>query len=150
MSKVLKEVCLSLGIRGEGANNYVTTHGLRATTISLLISSGHSDAAVVLRSGHRDNNSLQSYHNLLGHSGEQQLAAVFGGTSDFVVGERRKLAKHIEEDCAAVGEHKELKAEENPAWKKLRVGDLTSSSWAMFASNVIANNCTINVNVLKD
>ena len=90
MSKVLKEVCLSLGIRGEGANNYVTTHGLRATTISLLISSGHSDAAVVLRSGHRDNNNLQSYHNLIGHNGEQQLAAGFGGTSDFVVGERGK------------------------------------------------------------
>ena len=149
-SKIVKEVCLSLDIRGEGANNYVTTYGLRATMISLLISSGHSDATVVLRSGHRDNNSLQSYHNLISRNGKQQLAAVFGCSSGFIVSERRKLLTHSERDFAADGEQKELKLEEKPAEKKPRVEDLTSTSWAMFASNFTPNNCTINVNVLKD
>ena len=47
--------------------------------ISLLRSAGHSDAAVVLRTGHRDSCSLQSYHNLRGNQGEDLLRAVFGG-----------------------------------------------------------------------
>ncbi len=57
----------------------MTTHGLKATMISLLISSGYSDATVVLQSGHRDNSCLQSYHNLGGQNGRDQFAVVFGG-----------------------------------------------------------------------
>lgn len=57
----------------------MTAHGLRATMISLLISSGYLDAAVVLRTGHCVTTSLQSYHNLRGNEGEMQLNAVFGG-----------------------------------------------------------------------
>ena len=56
----------------------MSMHGLRATMISLLISAGYSDAADVLRTGHRDSNCLQSYHNLRGRNGEAQLNAVFG------------------------------------------------------------------------
>ena len=47
--------------------------------ISMLISAGYSDAAVVLRTDHRDTTSLQSYHNFRGEQGEQQLQALFGG-----------------------------------------------------------------------
>lgn len=57
----------------------MTTHGLRATMILLLITAGYSDAAIVLRSGHRGNNSSQSYHNLRGENGRAQLIAVFNG-----------------------------------------------------------------------
>lgn len=53
----------------------MTTHGIRATMISLLISAGYSDAAVVL------NCSLQSYHNPRGKNCEDQLAFVFGGAA---------------------------------------------------------------------
>lgn len=79
LSGIVKTVYTALGIRGEGASDYVTTHGLRATMISLIISSGHSNASVELRSGHRNNNSLQSCHNLMGSSGGKQLSVVFGG-----------------------------------------------------------------------
>lgn len=75
---VVKYVCASLGIRKQGQAAYMTTHGLRATMISLLISAGYSDAAVVLRSGRRYLNSLQCYHNLRGRHGTNQLCAAFG------------------------------------------------------------------------
>ena len=48
--------------------------------ISLSITSGHSDAAVVLRTVHRDNNSLQSYRSVICPHGEAQLQASFGGS----------------------------------------------------------------------
>ena len=80
MSSIVKEVCQCLGIRGDGVAKHMTTHGLRASMISLLISSGSSDAPVVLRTRHRDSRSLQSYHNLKGSSGLKQLAAVFGSS----------------------------------------------------------------------
>ena len=78
---IVRDVCTKLNIRGNGEASYMTTHGLRATMISMLISAGYSDAAVVLRSGHRDSTSLQSYHNLRGVNGERQLGAVFGEAS---------------------------------------------------------------------
>lgn len=55
---VVRNVYSKLGIRGTGEAAYMTTHGLRATMISLLILAGYSDAAVVLRPGNRDNSSL--------------------------------------------------------------------------------------------
>ena len=69
MTKIVKEVCTSLGIRGVGLSAYMTTHGLRSAMISLLISAGISDTAVALRSGHNDVNSLLSYHNLMNSNG---------------------------------------------------------------------------------
>lgn len=68
---------MKLGIRGNGKADHMTAHGLRAPMISMLISAGYSDAAVALRSGHRDNTSLQSYQNLRGLNGEAQPRAVF-------------------------------------------------------------------------
>lgn len=77
LSFVVKKVCTSLGIRGEGCSQYVTAHGLRATMISMLISCGYSDAAVMLRSGHRESTSLLNYHNFRGKQGHEQLLAIF-------------------------------------------------------------------------
>lgn len=37
---VVKDVCQTLGIRGQGQTADMTTHGLRARMISLLISDG--------------------------------------------------------------------------------------------------------------
>lgn len=76
---IVKDVCSTMGIRDIGEANYMTTHGLRAKMISMLISAGYSDAAVCLRTGHRDATSLQSYHNLRGRNSEEQLGAVFEG-----------------------------------------------------------------------
>ena len=56
----------------------MTAHGLCATMISLLTHAGYFDAAIVLRSGLQDMNSLQHYHNLRGRNGEQQLNVLFG------------------------------------------------------------------------
>lgn len=102
MSTIVKDVCLSLGIQGEGAAKFMTTHGLRATMISLLIASGHSDASVMLRSGHADSTSLQSYHNLRGQHGADQLVGMFGGNNTGVKrsaeadnsGNSRKVSRH--------------------------------------------------------
>ena len=77
---VVKSVCTKLGIRGDGEADFMTTHGLRATMTSLLISASHSDAAFVFRTGHRDRNSLQNCHNLCVIDGETQWAAVFRGS----------------------------------------------------------------------
>ena len=66
MSSTVKHVCTALNIYGDGACQYMATHGLRATMISLLIAAGHSDASVLLRSGHRDASSLNLYRNLNG------------------------------------------------------------------------------------
>ena len=66
--------------RNSGADvcKHVRTHVLRATIKSIQISTVHSDTAVVLRTGHRGNSSMQSYHNLIASHGEAQLCAVFG------------------------------------------------------------------------
>ena len=57
----------------------MTAHSLRATMIFSLTSAGYPDAAVVLRTGHRDTMSPQSYQNLRENKGEIQLNAMFRG-----------------------------------------------------------------------
>eukprot|EP00171_Calliarthron_tuberculosum_P022929 IDg22929t1 len=64
----------SLGIVGDGAAKTITTHGLRATMISLLVQADYDDSTVALRSGHRNLNSLKRYHNLKGAVGIDQLS----------------------------------------------------------------------------
>ncbi len=66
LSRTVMDGCLSSGIGGEFARKYMINHGPRATIISLLITSGDSDAMVALNSGQRHGNSLQSYDNLIG------------------------------------------------------------------------------------
>lgn len=60
----VKRVCNDLGIRADSAGNSVTTHGLRATMVSLLINAGYYDSTIILRTGHRNIASLRNYHNL--------------------------------------------------------------------------------------
>ena len=52
-------------------------HGLRATTITMLQEHCFSDSAIMLRTGHKDVNSLKSYANLRGQLGVQQFQAIF-------------------------------------------------------------------------
>ena len=74
----MQTVCSALVTYGAGVNKHMTKHMLRAVMISKFMSSEHSVAVVILRSGHPDNYSLQSYHNLMGSSGEEQLRHIFG------------------------------------------------------------------------
>ena len=55
----------------------MSTHGLRASMISLLIASGAIDAAVVLHTGHANMNSLKSYHNLMNANRRKQMDLIF-------------------------------------------------------------------------
>ena len=160
MSSIIKEVCQCLGIRGQGAAEHVTAHGLRATMISLLISAGYSDASIVLRTGHRDSRSLQSYHNLKGQNGVDQLASLFG--------EKRQNAKFVA-SCARSDQNTAFKrvttldkhAESNnhistcpePPEKRTKVSieqqEDSSSGIELFGGQFSATNCTINVTVHK-
>ena len=69
---IVKSVNTKLNIRRHGEADFMTTHGLRATMISLVISANHSDAAFAFRKGYRDRNSLQNYHNSRRIDGEAQ------------------------------------------------------------------------------
>ena len=60
-------------------NSVVTTHGLRATMVTMLIDAGYSDSTIGLRTGHRDLRSLVKYHNLTGKIGVQQIGNMYGG-----------------------------------------------------------------------
>lgn len=70
---IVHRVCSTLDLRGDGAVDYVTTHGLRSTMISLLINAGFDDATITLRTGHRCISSLRSYHNLRSDLGLRQF-----------------------------------------------------------------------------
>ena len=63
---IVKRVYATVGLRGDGADNVVTTHGLRAKMVSLLINAGFDDSTITLRTGHRNIASLRNYHNLRG------------------------------------------------------------------------------------
>lgn len=90
--------------------------------IYLLLSSGFSDAAVVLRTGHRYKSSLKSYNNLRGKYGEDQLAAVFGGTdSDLTQPEYKKMNLQPSNTAVDIG--------------------------GIFGGTVNANNCTLNITI---
>lgn len=72
----MTRVCGTLGILGDGAGEAVTTHGLRATMISLLIDAGYADSMIALRSGHRCLDNLKRYHNLRGDIGLEQISRI--------------------------------------------------------------------------
>ena len=139
---VVKTVCEKLGIRGSGESTCMTTHGLRATMISMLISGGHCDAAIMLRRGHRDGTNLKSYHNLRGENGREQLNAVFGAC------ESKKENNGQTKESAAFRSrvsHPIAQNESDCATKRPRVGSMDSSS--LLAQNLTAANCTFNVTI---
>lgn len=57
-------------------------HGLRGTVISRLFEAGHGDAAMALRSGHRDHRSFASYKTLRGRLRAIQREDILGVSSD--------------------------------------------------------------------
>ena len=65
----------------DGAVDYVTTHSLRATMVSLPINAGFDDAKISLRIGHRFIASLRNYHNLRSNLGIRQFRAIFQGST---------------------------------------------------------------------
>lgn len=66
-------MCSRLGILGDGPSENVTTHGLRATMISLLVAAHYDDLTIALRCGHRNLDCLKRYHNLRGSVGLEKL-----------------------------------------------------------------------------
>lgn len=70
--EIVGSVCSRLGIVGDGPRENVTTHGLRATMISLLVEANYDDSTIALRSGYRNLDSLKRYHNLRGSVGLEQ------------------------------------------------------------------------------
>lgn len=62
-------------------NCVVTTHGLRATMVTMLIDAGYSDSTIALRTGHRDLRSLASCQNLTGKIGVEQVGRMYGETA---------------------------------------------------------------------
>ena len=89
----MKAVCVQLGLRGDGAYNIVTTHGLRATMLTLPIEAGYDDVTVTLRTGHRDVKSLRNYHNLRCNIGFKQLKKMIGGSDGKNDGIKYKMVK---------------------------------------------------------
>ena len=77
-TKIVSNFCSKLGLRGDGAHEIVTTHGLRATMVTLLIDAGYHDATITLRTGHHDVKSLRNYHTLRGIIGANQIRRMFG------------------------------------------------------------------------
>lgn len=71
-SNLISKLCKAEGVRGIGEKDHVTTHGLRATTTSLLVEAGHPDSSTAMRTGHRDMRSLKNYQNLSGAIGKRQ------------------------------------------------------------------------------
>lgn len=73
----------------------MNTHGLLATTISMLISSAHSDVSTILRREYRDKSSLQRYQKYMGQKRKNRMRAVFGLNST-VKGTRREEFRQAE------------------------------------------------------
>ena len=139
-----------------GVSNQVTTHGIRAMMISMLVSAGFSDAAVVLRTRLRDTTSLQSYHNLMVRNGEEQLKAVLADInkrqlesepSTLVCTHKSGTIPQRGED----GKNDGILGECSPSSAKriCMVGDAETRerSFEVFGRNLQATNCTSNVTV---
>ena len=99
--------------------------------ISMLISAGYSDAAVVLRTGHRDTTSLQSYRNLRVRHVREQLEAVFGMNQNRI-GTNSSGKRNVEADIVEA-------SIDNNEPKRARRGRVN-------IGGVQATTCTFNIN----
>lgn len=61
---VIRRVRATLELRGDGENEYVTTHGLRATMVTHLIDAGYENSTITPTRDHKNNKSLRTHHNL--------------------------------------------------------------------------------------
>lgn len=72
-------MCREVGISGTGVKEGMSTHGIRGTVTTLLVEAGHLDSAILLRTGHRNRQSLKHYQNLQGLEGMRQQNDILGG-----------------------------------------------------------------------
>ena len=104
-SNIPKIVCSRLDLRDDGAHKIVSTHGLRATIVTLLIDAGYDNATVTLLSEHRDIRSLRNYHGLRRNIGVQQIRRMFGYGNIKNVGGRYAFVNGVyEESCMSRNE----------------------------------------------
>lgn len=73
----MNRVCQTIDISGDLPGKYVTTHGLRATIVKLLINQGYNDSTIMLRTGRKHVTILHKYHNLSSTEGLQKLKRIF-------------------------------------------------------------------------
>ena len=76
---LVQNACAVNGIKGVGSKDQISFHGLRGTVVSLLIESGMPDSSTVLRTGHRQMDSIRPYHNIRGSEGRLQQDIIFNG-----------------------------------------------------------------------
>lgn len=77
--KLMMAACEKNNIIGVGTKDKMEFHGLRGTGASLLIAAGMPDSSTVLRTGHKQIDSVHAYHNIRGAEGERQQDILFGG-----------------------------------------------------------------------
>ena len=140
ISSIVKKVCRWLGIRGDGVAKHMKTHGLGACMISLLTSSGFSDAAVVLRTGHRDSRSLLNYRKLKGSGGLNQVAALFTSSDH----EGNNQGEKSREKCDGREVSKQI-PKKTRLMPELLKEDLDGVE--IFGGQVSESNCRINVSI---
>lgn len=79
-------------------------HGLRATTVTLLLKAGHADSSVAMRTRHRDVRSLKSYQNLAGSLEKRLREDVFGISPSKKLTVREIASTHVWNDEGLRGE----------------------------------------------
>ena len=145
-TKLVRDICNELGVRGVGLSDAMSTHGLRSTMITLLMTAGFSDAAVALRTGHRDLNSLKSYHNLLNDSGRKQLEAVFQSPSKKTKSTLPESHANHSRDPINVTSEPALHSNEEAVSARLFDSSIPSGGAHQFAG-FHAQSCTVNIRI---
>ena len=79
---IVLRVCSTFDLLGNVAGDYVRTHGLCATMVSVLINAGFDAATILLRTGLRCIASLRNCHNLRSDLGIRQFRANFQGKTE--------------------------------------------------------------------
>lgn len=86
----IKIACDAEGVCGEGMKDLITNHSTRGTVVSSLCRTSHANSSIKMRSGHRTDETLKRYQNLLGAEGRRQQRDIFN--EDPVVGEDKLVA----------------------------------------------------------
>lgn len=66
---LVKNACVSNGIKGVGTKEFISFHGLRETVDALLVESGMPESSTFLRASHGQVDRIHPYHNIQGKKG---------------------------------------------------------------------------------
>lgn len=102
----------AIGIKGCGFRTRMTMHGLRATTVTLLLQAVDADSSVAMRTGHREFRTRKSYHNLIAGLGMRQQESLCGACSC------ENVTKKVSSNRASTVIEGEAKLPEPVKWKE--------------------------------